>query len=178
MTFVINQERSICRLKRIFDPFGGEKIQTGRRMLRESCNNVLRGFCWWCCFPGQFLLAQLLQVHNLCWDRPRAYLQGWYKRKRRWYQGQKTEVVLSDLETIQGAINTQSHGHMSRSYTLKLNMSVTKQDYDLECFKMCIAQCRRSKWVCISLRIYLKQGWQFIKVQNVGPVSSDEIKCQ
>lgn len=181
MTFVIHQKRSICRLKLIFDPFGGEKIQ--RRA--DGCSGRVAMMFWRVSVGDvvsqeskQFLLAQLLKVHNLCWDRPRAYLRGWYKRKRRWYQGQKTEVVLSELETIQGAINTQSHGHMSHSYTLKLNISTTKQAHDLECVKMCIAQCRRSKWVCISLRIYLKQGCQFIKVQNVGPVSSDDIKCQ
>lgn len=168
-------------MKLIFDPFGGQKIQ---RLADGRSGRVAVTF--WGASVGdvvsqeskQFLLAQLLQVHNLCWDRPRAYLRGWYKRKRRWYQGQKTEAVFSELETIQGAINTQSHGHMSLSHTLKLNISTTKQGCDLECVKMGIAQCRRSKWVCISLRIYLKQGFQLIKVQNVGLVSSDDIKCQ
>lgn len=165
-------------MKLIFDPFGGEKIQR----LADGCSGRV-AIMFWGVSVGDVvsqtvLVAQLLQVDNLCWDRSRAYLRGWYKRKRRWYQGQKTEVVLSELERVQGAINTQSHGHMSLSYTLTLNISTTKQAYDLECVKMCIAQCRRSKWVCISLRLYLKQGCQFIKVQNVGPVSTDDMKCQ
>lgn len=57
----------------------------------------------------------------------------------------KTEVVLSELETIQGVIPSHSHGHMSLSCTLKLNISTTKQAYNLECVKTCIAQCRRNK---------------------------------
>lgn len=176
MTFVINQKkRSICRLKLIFDPFGGQKMQR----LADGCSGRVAIMFWGVSVGDvvsqeskQFLLAQLLQVHNLCWHRPHAYLQGWYKRKKRWYQGQR-----ASLNWKQSRVRS-THSHMVTCHYPALNISTTEQAYDLECVQMCVAQRRRSKWVCIRLRIYLKQHFQFIKVQNVGLVSSDDVKCQ
>lgn len=174
MTFVINQKKGASAG---WSSFWIQNPETGRQMLRGSCNNVLRGLLlfprnpnspYWhrCC---RCIICVDIVLVLTCGDDIRERDDDIRARRQR----------LSSLNWKQSrAQSTQSHGHMSLSYTLKLNISTTEQGNDLECVQMCIAQCRRSKWMCISLRIYLKQGCQFIKVQNVGLVSSDDIKCQ
>lgn len=109
MTFVISQKKEHLQVEANF----GSKIQR----LADRCSGGVAIMFWGVSVvvsqeSKQSLLAQMLQVHHLCWHRS-AYLRGWYKRKRRWYQGQKTEAVLSELETIQGAINTVTWSHVT-----------------------------------------------------------------